>query len=229
MSERCLVRYTTTELVSGDRMSQEEFHGIYETMPDNFRAELLNGTVFVSVPTSKPHATGQNDLSTIFGYYRAMTDGIESFDNATLKLSKKDEVQPDLGLRILPAYGGQTKDTYDGYISGAPELVAEIAFSSRAIDLHLKRARYKKFGVIEYIVVCLKPKEIYWFDLHQGLSFRKKPDENGILKSHVFPGLWIDGNALLKKELKKSLEILQQGLGSPEHAEFVAKLNSSVK
>lgn len=229
MSEKYIVSCTTTELVSGDRMSQEEFHSIYETMPDKFKAELLDGTVFVSVPLSPSHGSNHLELATIFGTYKALTPGVEGFDNVTIKLSKKDEVQPDLSLRISPACGGQSKNTYDGYVSGPPELIAEIALSSRSMDLHLKQARYKKFGVIEYIVVCLKPKEIYWFDLKMGLSFRKKPDENGIFKSDVFPGLWIDADALFKTNLKKSLEILQHGLESPEHASFVEQLQSFKK
>ena len=40
------------ELHSGDRMTREEFHRIYEQMPDDFEAELVGGTVYVSSPSS---------------------------------------------------------------------------------------------------------------------------------------------------------------------------------
>jgi hypothetical protein len=45
-----------------------------------------------------------------------------------------------------------------------------------------------------------------------------------LLRSEVFPGLWLDAAALVRGELATVLAIVQQGLGSPEHAAFVARL-----
>ncbi len=61
------------------------------------------------------------------------TPGFEASDNATVVLGEENEPQPDLFLRILPQFGGQTRTTKDQYVEDAPELVAEIAHSSRAI------------------------------------------------------------------------------------------------
>lgn len=209
-------------LNTGDRMSRLEFHGIYETMPKDFKAELIAGIVYVSMPLKRPHANSHVRLSSIFDRYGARTPGLEVCDNATVFLGKKDEVQPDLCLRILPENGGQSKTTYDNYIDGAPEFVAELAHSSRAIDLHRKLSRYAKFGVLEYMVVCLWPMEIYWFDLQKSQR-RVRPDK-GIFKSAVFPGLWVDEDALLAMDYDASMQTLEQGLASGEHASFVEQL-----
>lgn len=40
----------------------------------------------------------------------------------------------------------------------------------------------------------------------------------------VFPGLWVHGEALLAKDYGRLMATLQQGLATPQHAEFVARL-----
>ena len=47
-------------------------------------------------------------------------------------------------------------------------------------------------------------------------------DADGLLKSRVFPGLWLDAGALLGGEMKIVLAALRRGLDSPEHETFVA-------
>lgn len=66
--------------------------------------------------------------------------------------------------------------------------------------------------------------EFYWFMLKDGDYYRIFPDEQGQLRSQVFPGLWLDVNALLKGELGKVLSLVQAGIGTPEHADFVHRL-----
>jgi hypothetical protein len=51
-----------------------------------------------------------------------------------------------------------------------------------------------------------------------------QPGADGILRSEVFPGLWLDSVAFLANDKKRVREVLSQGLASPEHAAFVAKL-----
>ena len=44
-----------------------------------------------------------------------------------------------------------------------------------------------------------------------------------ILAGHSFPGLWIDVEAVLNQD-PRMLTVLEQGLATPEHADFVRKL-----
>src|SRR5688572_17183027 len=82
------------ELHSGDRMTREEFHRIYEQMPKDFRAELIGGIVYVSSPLRRRLGTLHMPLSTLFFAYEGHTPGVESSDNTTVLLGEKGEPQP---------------------------------------------------------------------------------------------------------------------------------------
>jgi Uma2 family endonuclease len=210
------------ELPTGDRMTQPEFHRLYEQMPEDFRAELIGGIVYISSPLKWHHGTSHPALSTVFFTYQGHTPGVECGDDTTVQLGEEGEPQPDLYLRILPEHGGQSRTTRDDYLAGAPELIAEIAYSSRSIDLHAKLLDYARYGVREYLVVCLREGQLRWFDLPADEELRANPD--GVCRMKVFPGLWVHGAALLAKDYGRLIATLQQGLARPEHAEFVVRL-----
>jgi len=220
-----LERSGAVALHSGDRMDQAEFHRIYRAMPDGFEAELIGGTVFVASPLKRRHATGHLPLGTVFFLYASRTRGLEAGDNATVLLGEDSEPQPDLYLRVLPEFGGQSRTTDDDYVAGPPELIGEIAHSSRAIDLHAKKDDYSRHGVLEYVVVCVHEQEVRWFDLKTN---RMHPaDAEGVYRSLVFPGLWIDSRALLTGDAQRIQATLEQGLASPDHAAFARELSAS--
>ena len=87
-----------------------------------------------------------------------------------------------------------------------------------------KKADYERAGVVEYVVVELDPDRIHWF-IRRGQRFAQmRPGPDGIYRSRVFPGLWLDPKALFAEDLDRLIEVLEQGLATPEHAAFVAKL-----
>ncbi len=210
------------EMHTGDRMTREEFHRIYEQMPDDFHAELIGGIVYVASPLKLPHGTNHLPLGSLFFAYEGSTPGVESGDNTTVLLGEEGEPQPDLFLRVLPEFGGQSQTTADEYVLGAPELIAEIAFSSRAIDLHAKRHDYTRYGVLEYLVLCLRERQLRRFDLRADQELT--PDADGVFRVRAFPGLWVHGAALLARDHSRLMATLDQGLATPEHAEFVNRL-----
>ncbi|HEY2587106.1 MAG TPA: Uma2 family endonuclease [Tepidisphaeraceae bacterium] len=210
------------ELHSGDRMTREEFHRIYEQMPENFKAELIGGIVYVASPLKLPHGRNHLPLATLIYLYKAGTPGVDAGDNATVELGDEDEPQPDLFVRILPEYGGQSGTSPDEYVAGAPELIVEIAHSSRSIDLHRKRESYERHGVLEYLVFSIKDRQFRWFDLRGGQEL--SPDPDGVIRVRTFPGLWIDVAAVLADDATKLVNVLNQGLASPEHVAFVNRL-----
>ena len=65
---------------------------------------------------------------------------------------------------------------------------------------------------------------MYWFVLYQGGFVRLPPDRDGFYRSLVFPGLWLDPQALIQGDRRRLREIVDLGCATPEHAEFVAKL-----
>ncbi len=221
VAQAIVPRAEVPELHSGDRMTRAEFHRIYEQMPAGFKAELIGGTVYVASPLKRRHGTYHVLLGTLFGTYQLHTPGVESGDNATVLLGDEGEPQPDLFLRIAPEHGGQSGTTTDDYVTGAPELLTEIANSSRSIDLHAKKDDYARYGVCEYLVLCVREQQLRWFDLRAGSELTA--DADGIVRIRSFPGLWIDVAALLRED-RRLLTMLEQGLATPEHAAFVQAL-----
>ena len=70
---------------------------------------------------------------------------------------------------------------------------------------------------------------MHWF-IRRGDRFEDlSPGADGIYRSEEFPGLWLDPDALLNEDLDRLSEVLEQGLATPEHADFVAKLAAARK
>jgi Uma2 family endonuclease len=216
-------------LVNGERMQQPEFHRRYETCPEDEKWELIGGIVYLSAgkpgPLSLRHSSYIGRIGLVLELYELATSGTQALHNATAILGEESEPQPDLGLRILPEYGGQSRTTPDDYVQGAPELLVEVAHSRRAIAMHAKRNDYERTGVLEYLVVCMEEQEVHWFHFPSGDMIR--PTRQGISRSQEFPGLWLDVAALLRLDSARLMEALQQGLASRAHAAFVKRLQAA--
>lgn len=215
-------------LENGDRLTRPEFERRYEAMPHLKKAELIEGVVYVPSPVRyEGHGRQHAALNTWLGVYAASTPGIEVGDNATVRLDLDNEPQPDLLLRV--AAGGQSRVGIDGFLDGAPELVAEVASSSVAYDLHQKLAVYRRHGVREYIVWRVFEGAIDWFILRDGRYERLQPDTAGVFKSETFPGLWLDAPAMMRGDMVTVLRLLGEGLVTSEHGTFVAALEQQAE
>jgi Uma2 family endonuclease len=213
-------------LENGDRLTRVEFERRYEVMPHIKKAELIEGEVTMPSPTrlrshSKPHGVMAGWLLV----YTAATPGVEVADNATVRLDADNEVQPDLLLRL--EQGGKTRVSDDDFVEGPPELIVEIAASSASYDRHAKLNVYRRNGVQEYILWQVHDRKVEWFELREGAYAALTPDEAGIFRSRVFPGLWLNVTALLENRLADVLAELQRGLDSDEHRAFVARLKTA--
>jgi Uma2 family endonuclease len=215
-------------LETGDQLSSEEFLRRYEAMPHLKKAELIDGVVYVASPTRwDEHGVPHHVLGTLLGVYWAHTPGTRGGDSATVRLDLKSVPQPDATLIILPTHGGQVRFDEDGYIAGAPELVGEISACTASIDLNKKFKLYVRHQVSEYIVWRVYDEEIDWFVRREGRFERLQPNGSGAYCSEAFPGLWLDPQALIKLDLLRALQVLQQGIASSEHEEFVRRLGQA--
>jgi Uma2 family endonuclease len=197
-------------------------------MPQIKKAELIEGVVHMPSPVRfQGHGRPSRHLSTWMGVYEAATPGVTGADNTTARLDLDNEPQPDALLLIDPALGGQARISPDDYVEKAPELVAEIAASSVSIDLDAKLRVYRRNQVREYVVWRVLDKAVDWFVLRQGRFDRLLPGTDGLLRSDVFPGLWLDPEALVRGDLAGVLAVVHKGLASPEHAAFVAHLQQA--
>lgn len=211
-------------LEPADRLDQPTFHARYELMPPGTKAELIEGVVHIPSPARRKHGFANSATSYWLGGYVASTPGVETGDNLTVILGKRNEPQPDHLLAILPEFGGAMQVDENDYFRGAAELIVEVALSTESIDMHAKKRMYEKFGVREYVVVLLRSRKVVWFVLSDGIYVEIVAAPDGIFRSQVFPGLWLDPAALIARDRKRLFEVLEQGLATPEHAAFVAEL-----
>ena len=211
-------------LEPGDHLDQKTFHERYEAMPDGVKAELIGGVVYMPAALRRRHGRSSSLLIHWLYAYEDATPGVEVYDNATTIMGEESEPQPDACLIIRPDCGGQMRFTDDDYLEGAPEFAAEVASSTEAYDLHSKKRDYELAGVKEYLVVALRQKKVFWFVHRDGQFVEQAVNADGRYRSSVFPGLWLDPNAIIELNSQKLLATLREGLATPEHAAFVKQL-----
>lgn len=206
-------------LESGDCLSREEFERRYDAMTWLKQAELIEGVAYLGAPVSGQHGSSHGNMMGWLIAYAAQTPSARAYDNTSLRLDMTNVFQPDALLRLVS--GGRSIIDADDYVNGPPELVAEVALSSASRDLHSKMEVYRRHGVPEYIVWRVLEQDLDWFVLADGKYQSQTPDAQGVLRSEVFPGLWLDEPALLRGEMATVLKVLAEGLASPDHARFI--------
>jgi hypothetical protein len=83
---------------------------------------------------------------------------------------------------------------------------------------------YRRNGVREYVVWRVWDRAVDWFVLREVRFVPLPAGEDGIYRSEVFPGLWLDAAAVVSGNIARVLDVLQGGLASDGHSAFVRKL-----
>lgn len=206
----------------GDRLTLDDFLARWERMPGLKFAELIDGVVHMPSPLSYEHGLQDNQMQLLLGLYAARTGVCKAVSNATW-LMLESAPQPDIALRLLPKFGGKTT-VPKKLAAGAPELVVEVCYSSRSFDLGPKLALYQRAGVAEYVAVLLEERRIEWRSLEAGSYRLFQPDDMGVLKSVMFPGLWLDERAFWADDSNRMLEVPEAGLASAECDAFLNRV-----
>lgn len=212
-------------LESGDRLTRAEFERRYWLHPEIKKAELIEGVVYVASPLRvKQHGEPHSHIITWLGVYLASTPGLRMADSSTYRLDEENELQPDVSVWIEQPINGGAQIDADDYLIGAPELLVEVAASTASIDLGDKKRAYQRKGVQEYLVLHIYEEQVSWFTWQGGDYQEIAADADGIVRSQVFPGLWLDPAKFWAGDLGGLLATLQAGLASTEHMAFVEKI-----
>lgn len=213
-------------LVHGQRLDQPTFHELYEQTAPKVKAELIGGVVYVASPVGSVHSEEHGRLVGLGFVYAAATPGVAMHDNGTVILGPDAEPQPDLMLqRVRRGTTRLVRRRETNYVSGPPEFVAEVSFSTERIDLNEKRADYDRYGVGEYLVHLVRTRAVILLGRDTaGQLVEIPPDADGLLRSRALPGLWIDPIALVAGDTVRLKSVLDAGLASAEHAAFVKTL-----
>jgi Uma2 family endonuclease len=94
--------------------------------------------------------------------------------------------------------------------------------------MNKKKRIYARNGIREYIVAQAYEERVDWFVLRADGYEALKADTNGIIRSEVFPGLWLPAAAVWQGDLAKMLAVVQEGLASAEHALYVKSLQEKL-
>jgi Uma2 family endonuclease len=211
-------------LHQGDHLDRATFHERYEGMPPGTRAELIDGVVYMHSPATLNHSEPNAELVGWLFTYKVHTPGVGLSDNGTLLLPGPREPQPDAVLRIFPECGGRSREDRNKWLTGSPELVAEVAYSTEAYDLHSKRLMYERAGVQEYLAAVTREERVFWWSRQGGTFQPLELADDGLYRSLVFPGLWLDPTALFRCDSAALVAALQRGLATDEHVRFAAEL-----
>jgi len=98
-----------------------------------------------------------------------------------------------------------------------------------SMDLHGKLRAYQKNGVKEYVVWRVQEAAVDWFVLQDAKFIPLAADEHGIYRSQVFPGLWLNVPALLRRDAKALWATLDEGMATNEYREFAARVAAAMK
>ena len=221
------IQVLTPPLSEGEQLTRDEFMRRWEAMPDLKFAELIDGIVHMPSPLSDIHSDFHARMCVWLGQYVTFTPACAVRTNCTWLMSDKSVPQPDLALKIFPDHGGQS--WLEGeYAAGAPELIVEISHTTGARDSGVKQRLYERSGVLEYLIVRPKKRQIVWNELVEGKYREIQPGADGLLRSRFFPGLWLNSDAFWNCDYAALSAAIQQGAATPEHAEFVRKLARGV-
>jgi hypothetical protein len=77
------------------------------------------------------------------------------------------------------------------------------------------------------VVRAIDPDEIFWFGQEPGILVQRSIGEDGLYHSAVFPGLWLDPQALLDGNRRRLRAVLDLACATPEHTAFMAHLASA--
>ena len=167
----------------------------YFNMPDDIRAELINGQLFHMATPSTLHQRISHDLCfAITSYIKSKGGECEVFPAPfAVQLSAKDDtvVEPDITVIC------DTDKLTDRGCVGAPDWVIEIVSpSSVKHDYITKLNLYNNAGVCEYWIVDAMQERIYVYDMHSSnfilipYTFKDK------IKVNIYEDLYIDFSSL---------------------------------
>jgi Uma2 family endonuclease len=175
------------------RWTYADLDGLPES-EDGSRYEIIDGELVVTPSPIPPHQASSGGLFfELESFVRPRRLGRVLYAPVDVKPAEDEPILiPDLVFVARERLGIIGPKA----IEGAPDLVVEILSpSTRERDLGVKRAIYARYGVREYWLVDLDARRVTGLVLRGG-RYEPRPQEGGIARSEVLPGLAIDVVAL---------------------------------
>ncbi len=188
------------------KMTYEQF---LKAVPDDIHAEWVDGEVMPMTPVSREH----NELSVFFlallrHYVEAQNLGKIFCEPFQMKTG------PDLPGRspdLLFVSKKRLHDVKKNYLQGPADLAVEIISpDSRARDRGEKFYEYEQGGVREYWLIDPVRKQAEFYALGKNGIYRlMNVGEDGIFRSQVLKGLWLQVSWLWQVPLPPLMTVLK--------------------
>jgi Uma2 family endonuclease len=175
----------------------------------NAKGYYHNGQMRIEMAPVGPNHAGCSGVAALLVNLFGIAKGVpmRSLSNCSYRKRDVRECQPDLSYYVgdRVSLSPQGSSVVDLDSTPAPDLAIEIADTSLADDLGVKRLLYEDVGVAEYWVVDVQQAHI--------TAFRILPDQGSqrIAQSQVLPGLAI---ALLDEALQRSRQMDNSQVGA---------------
>jgi Uma2 family endonuclease len=180
-------------------------------MPEDIKADLIDGEIIMASPASVRHGDLQGWLLTVVrGYVDAKRLGRVYGSRMTFELDDINAFEPDVSFLSQDHLDRER----EAKIVGPPDVAIEIVSRfSRDHDYGRKKDAYERFGASEYWMVDYRQARVEFFRLAAG-RYQIAPLESGsIFRSEVIRGFWLDIHWLLADPLPSAYECLRKIVG----------------
>ena len=201
------------------RMSFEEF---IKWAGEDILAELVQGDVVMMTPASLPHQALSMFLTRVLSDYVDVGEiGWIGTAPIALRLSPDTVREPDL-LFVANDHLDRVKETC---VDGPADLVIEIVSAdSVGRDRGEKYYEYEQAGIPEYWLIDSRTRRAEFYQL-QGAYYQPMfPDAQGIYRSRVLPGFWLNVGWLQQEPLPDVEDVLLDVGGQDYAARQIERL-----
>ena len=164
----------------------------YYNLPENVRAELIDGQIYYMAAPSRIHQKILMFLSKTIANYIDSKDGSCEVYPApfAVKLFEDDDktvVEPDISVICDP-----NKLTERG-CTGAPDWIVEIVSPSTSSHDYIRKLNlYAKAGVKEYWIIDPRTEKVFVYHLNQADVNADSYTFQDKIKVNIYDDLWID-------------------------------------
>ena len=164
----------------------------YDNLPENVRAELIDGQIYYMAAPSRIHQKILMFLSKTIANYIDSKDGSCEVYPApfAVKLFEDDDktvVEPDISVICDP-----NKLTERG-CTGAPDWIVEIVSPSTSSHDYIRKLNlYAKAGVKEYWIIDPRTEKVFVYHLNQADVNADSYTFQDKIKVNIYDDLWID-------------------------------------
>ena len=189
-------------LVAGQRLDQPTFHERYEAMPPETRAELVGGVVYMPSPhavtiTARPSRI----VSGWLFHYQRYTPGVDGGDDAHRQARS---AAASLSRTAIFASRRSWADRVDVDDEGYHHRRTRAGRRDRPLQPRVRPGREegrlragRRLGIRGRRA---RPRRVHWFIRRDDRFEDLPPGPDGVYRSEVFPGLWLDPEALFAED-----------------------------